>query len=222
MMDLSQSTLAELASSLPAAARVFRRHALDFCCRGGRTLAEACAARALDPSAVAAEIERESAAATEPSERWAERPLEELVNHILDRFHEPLRPELARLVELARKVERVHGDKPSCPRGLADHLAATADDLEAHLMKEEQVLFPLILRGGGRSAGMPIRIMTLEHEGHGDALRRTRELTGDLVPPPEACASWKALYLGLEQLEADLFEHIHLENNVLFPRALRA
>jgi regulator of cell morphogenesis and NO signaling len=88
--------------------------------------------------------------------------------------------------------------------------------------KEEQVLFPLLLGGAGDRVRVPIHVMMLEHEDHGESLACTRRLTGNLVPPPEACATWKALYLGLEQLESDLFEHIHLENNVLFPRALHA
>ncbi|MEW6271874.1 MAG: hemerythrin domain-containing protein [Thermodesulfobacteriota bacterium] len=114
----------------------------------------------------------------------------------------------------------MHGAKPSCPRGLAAHLATMSEEVEGHLAKEEQVLFPLIVAGVGERARMPMHVMMLEHEDHGESLRRTRELTANLVPPPEACTSWRALYLGLEQLEAELFEHIHLENNVLFPRVL--
>lgn len=214
-------TLADLATTIPAASRVFRRHGLDFCCHGRQTLAEACAARGLDPRAVAAEISEEASAAGADDVRWDLRPTTELVDHILERYHQPLRGEIARLQEMAAKVERVHAEKPSCPRGLADHLARMADEIEQHLAKEEQVLFPMILvTGGDARARMPVHVLMREHEDHGEALRRTRELTANLVPPPEACATWRALYLGLEQLEADLFEHIHLENNVLFPRIL--
>lgn len=224
-MSLSQNlTLADLATTVPAASRVFQRHHLDFCCRGRRTLSDACAASALDPAAIIAEIESEDppAAADGVSVRWDLRPVEDLVAHILARYHLPLRPEIARLVDMARKVERVHAEKPACPRGLTEHLEAVAVDLESHLAKEEQVLFPLVLAGRGAGARMPVRVLMLEHEDHGASLRRTRELAHDLVPPPEACATWRALYLGLENLERELFEHIHLENNVLFPRVLAA
>ena len=123
---------------------------------------------------------------------------------------------------MAEKVERVHAKKPTCPRGLARHLERMLDAVEEHLAKEEQILFPLIRGGHGPKAQMPIRMMLQEHDDHGAALARTRALTNDLVPPMEACATWKALYLGLGELERDLHTHIHLENHVLFPRALRA
>jgi len=152
---------------------------------------------------------------------WSERPLTELIDFILERFHAPLRSDLPALVELAKKVEDVHAGKPSCPRGIAQHLAHVLVEVEIHLAKEERILFPLIRAGRGPTALMPIKVMMQEHEDHGVNLRRTRALTGDLAAPPEACASWRSLYQGLAQLEADLMEHIHLENNVLFPRALR-
>jgi regulator of cell morphogenesis and NO signaling len=223
MTTTESLTLADLATTIPAASRVFRRHALDFCCRGRRTLAEACAARSLDPDLVAAEIALEAARSQDEADgaRWDLRPTAALVEHILARYHVPLRGELARLLEMAVKVERVHADKAACPHGLAAHLTTVSEEVERHLSKEEQILFPMILRsGGGGYARMPVHVLMLEHEDHGEALRRTRGLTADLVAPPEACATWRALYLGLEQLEADLFAHIHLENNVLFPRVL--
>lgn len=142
------------------------------------------------------------------------------MEHILETYHAPLRPELARLQQMAARVEKVHGDKPECPRGLAAHLLDIVEEVESHLAKEEQILFPMILAGQGRAAFGPVTVMSREHDDHADNLRKTRELTGDLVPPSCACTTWRALYLGLEQLEVDLMEHIHLENNILFPRAL--
>jgi len=213
-------TLAEIAVSQPAATQVFMRHGLDFCCHGQRSLADACAERGIDPEVVLDEL---GAARTEAPRGglWSERPLTELIDFILERFHAPLRSDLPALVELAKKVEDVHAGKPSCPRGIAQHLAHVLVEVEIHLAKEERILFPLIRAGRGPTALMPIKVMMQEHEDHGVNLRRTRALTGDLAAPPEACASWRSLYQGLAQLEADLMEHIHLENNVLFPRALR-
>ena len=213
-----RDTLAELAIRMPGASRVFHRHRLDFCCGGRRSLEAACLAKGLDPESLLAELalEEQSADGTD----WGERPLPELVDHILNRYHAPLRGELAELEAMARKVERVHQQKPGCPHGLGSHLAIIRHNVEQHLAKEEQILFPMILQGRGGMASGPVTVMEHEHDEHGASLRRTRELTGDLVPPPEACTTWRALYLRLAQLERDLMDHIHLENNVLFPRAL--
>lgn len=220
MIPITQS-LGEIAAQHPAAVPILLRHRLDFCCRGGRSLAAACEQLGVDPAAVAGEIAQAEQRGASDGVAWAERPIEELVDHILARFHQPLHDELGGLVEAARKVERVHGDKASCPHGLADHLAAVHDAVEQHLAKEEQVLFPAIRAGmRGAGLGMPIQVMRGEHDVHGEDLRKIRELTSDLTPPPEACATWRGLYASLERFEADLMEHIHLENNVLFPRAL--
>lgn len=211
--------LAEFATHLPGASRVFHRHRLDFCCGGRRSLAEACAKAQLDPERVLAELKAEGAAG-EAATDWSERPLGELIDHILTRYHEPLRAELPLLFSMAAKVERVHGDKPECPRGLAEHLKNVHENLDEHMSKEEQVLFPMLRAGAGGQARMPVGVMEREHDEHALDLQRTRELTTDLVPPPPACTTWRALYLRLSELERDLMEHIHLENNVLFPRAL--
>jgi regulator of cell morphogenesis and NO signaling len=211
-------TLADLAVAVPAASRVFHRHRLDFCCHGGRPLDEACAERGLDARSVLLEIDREQAGPA--GERWDERPLPELVDHIEGHYHRRLREELPELVALARKVEARHADKASCPRGLAAHLEAVHEAVLSHLAKEEQVLFPMIRAGRGRMAGGPIHVMEAEHVDHGEDLERTRALTAGLVAPKEACSSWQALYLRLVELERELMEHIHLENNVLFRRVL--
>jgi regulator of cell morphogenesis and NO signaling len=214
-----ESTLAELAVTLPEASRVFHRSGLDYCCGGSRSLLDACAERGLDPAVILSEIARNGT--PEQSTAWSNRPLPDLISHIVSRFHDDLRRELPDLVELSEKVERKHAEKPSCPRGLADHLRAIHESVLDHLAKEEMVLFPLILAGQGIHAAGPIQAMEYEHRDHARNLEITRELTNSFTPPAEACASWQALYLRLNQLEADLMEHIHLENNVLFPRSLR-
>ncbi|HYD41511.1 MAG TPA: iron-sulfur cluster repair protein YtfE [Anaeromyxobacter sp.] len=219
MID-TNATLADLAVHHPVATRVFLRHRLDFCCGGDRPLAQACKAAAIDPNEVVKEIQAESERLGGDLEVWAERPLADLIDFIIARYHVPLRRDLPDLVALARKVEHRHADKESCPRGLGDLLEGIQAEVASHLEKEEQILFPIVKAGRGPDAGMPIRVMELEHDQHGANLRRIRELTGDLVLPREACRSWTALYDGLTRLEAELMEHIHLENNVLFPRAL--
>jgi regulator of cell morphogenesis and NO signaling len=218
-MVSTKQTLGELVTAIPAAARVFHRYGLDFCCGGKQSLEEACAAERLDPEVLIQEIE--TAAASERQElRWDQRPVEELIQHILDGYHAPLRREIPRLIHLARRVEEVHANKPDCPAGLADLLTEVRAAVESHLDKEERILFPLILSGRGQTAHMPVQVMIKEHEDHGQNLRRIRALTNNLQIPEYACASWRELYRSLAQLEMDLMDHIHLENNILFPRAL--
>jgi regulator of cell morphogenesis and NO signaling len=217
----TNETLADLAVSHPAASRVFRRHGLDFCCHGRRPLAEACSERGLAADDVVAEIAREQSQAAEMP-HWEERPIRELVRHIVDFYHLRLRAELPELISLAAKVERRHAEKASCPRGLRAHLEEVHQAVLAHLAKEEQILFPMILAGRGRHAAAAISVMESEHLDHGANLEKTRQLTADLAPPPEACPTWKALYLRLGRLESELMEHIHLENNILFPHVLGA
>jgi regulator of cell morphogenesis and NO signaling len=215
----AQSTLADLATTHAGASRVFHQHGLDFCCGGRESLGDACARRGIDPTLLVTEIELELAP---DFERWDERPLGALIDHVLERFHEPHRAELPRLIAMAAKVEQVHADKSTCPRGLAAFLEQVQDELEDHMQKEEQVLFPLLRAGRGRMASMPIHVLEDEHRDHARNLERLRALTGNYTPPDEACTTWRALYLGLAELERDLMQHIHLENNVLFPRALRS
>ncbi len=212
-------TLAQIVINTPKAAEILTRLGLDYCCHGNQTLEDACDARAIDSRDVRealARVREDDA----PAVSWPSRPASELIDFILDRYHEPLRRDLPPLVDLARKVEQVHADKPTCPRGLTDHLEQVAAAVEMHLMKEEQILFPAIRASQGASLLMPINVLMQEHEDHGENLQRTRALTADLSAPPEACTSWRHLYRQLETLESDLMQHIHLENHVLFPKAV--
>lgn len=218
MIDANQ-TLGHVATVHPASTLVFLRHRLDFCCGGGRRLGDACQTAGIDAARVISEIEAEEA--EKVADRWDDKPLPQVVDFILTRYHTPLRVDLPALIEAARRVERVHGSKPTCPHGLAALLQQLTTELEQHMGKEEQVLFPAISAGKvGGAIHMPIRVMMQEHDDHGAHLVRLRHLTSDFVPPEGACATWRALYTGLAKLEAELMEHIHLENNVLFPRAL--
>jgi regulator of cell morphogenesis and NO signaling len=219
-MHTTDTTLAELATAHPAAARVFLNHGLDFCCKGRRSLTDACAEKGLDPAGILAEIEDTPGSGDLTA--WSSRPVPELIEHILTRYHAPLRRDLPVFVAMAEKVEARHADKASVPVGLARHLRAMHAAVLDHLAKEEMILFPAILSGRGAMCGGPIQVMEAEHTDHGENLARMRALAGDLVPPTEACTTWRALYTGLAALERDLMEHIHLENNVLFPRVLMA
>lgn len=218
-MSTTTVTLADLATTRPGATRVFLKHGLDFCCGGRRPLEEACVEKGLDPGTILGEIEREDAKGGDLA-RWAGRPLAELLDFIEGHYHARHRADLPEVIALAEKVEQVHAEKATCPRGLAALLRAAHAGVLDHLAKEEQILFPMIRAGHGSRAGGPIHVMEAEHDDHGKNLARIRELTADLTAPPEACATWRALYLRLGRLSDELMEHIHLENNVLFPRAL--
>ena len=203
----------EIAAALPGATAVFRKHKLDFCCGGGVPLAEAAAARGADLPALAAEL-----AALAPDAAALPQDTDGLIALIETRYHATHRRELSELIRLARRVEAVHGDKPEAPRGLADLLETMEAELEDHMQKEEQVLFPLMRQGGHPMIVHPIAMMRHEHEGHAEHLRALEALTGGGVPPAAACNTWRALYAGTRKLTDDVMEHMHLENNVLFPR----
>jgi regulator of cell morphogenesis and NO signaling len=220
-MSLLTTPIGELAAAQPSATRVFLRYRLDFCCGGRRTLAEACERADLNPAEIVAEIEKE-ANRSDSSPRWESRSPSELADHIEAHYHAGLRRDLPPLIEAARKVERVHAGKPGVPAGLADLLAELSSELESHMGKEEKILFPLLRRGArGEAVYMPVRVMEGEHDAHRDQLVKLRELTDDLRLPAHACATWTALFRGLAALEAELMQHIHLENNILFARATR-
>ncbi|MCP3963997.1 MAG: iron-sulfur cluster repair di-iron protein [bacterium] len=216
-----ESTVGQIAAEHPLATRTFGRHGIDFCCGGGRSIREACEAKGLDTESILEEIAGELAAPDADLERWDEAPLNDLIDHILAAYHRPLGEELPRLEQMARKVHRVHGERqPELLPELLSTYLGLKEELQLHMMKEEQILFPMIRQGQGPSAEGPISVMESEHESAGDALKRLRELTDGYQVPGEACNTWRALWHGLAALEVAMHEHIHLENNILFPRAL--
>jgi len=146
--------------------------------------------------------------------QWHNATSQDLVEHIYLRFHQRHREQLPELKQLAMRVEEVHGDHAEAPNGLAEHLNNMLQELESHMMKEEQILFPMLSRGVYPSG--PISVMEEEHVQHEAELERINELTNNLTLPEGACGTWTALYSGLKELQDDLYEHIHLENNVLF------
>lgn len=216
-MDYANQPLSEIAISLPMASEIFRKNRLDFCCGGKQTLKEACEKRNLNLDHI---LEMLKGLSPNTSIKIQDRPLSEITEFIISRYHDDLRNRFPELIQLSQKVERVHQDHTACPRGLSSLLENFYQEMLMHMMKEEQVLFPLIDSGRGSMAMMPVKVMTAEHEAHGRELEEVHRLTSDFTPPVDACANWKTLYKGLEKLEEELMEHIHLENNILFPSAL--
>lgn len=213
--DFASRTLADIAVALPGATALFRAEKLDFCCGGKVSLAEAMAARQKDPGELTARLEA-LAASAHPSEEPED--VDGMIDHILTRYHETHRREVPELIRMARRVEAVHRDNPNVPAGLADLLEHIGEELESHMQKEEQILFPLMRSGGHPMIGAPISVMLAEHDDHGENLRKLEAITSDFTPPDDACTTWRALYAGARKLTDDVMEHIHRENNKLFPR----
>lgn len=226
-------TVREIAVEMPAATRLFEKLGIDYCCGGERPLAEACASMGIEVDQVVASLEQIGAAKEAGTRDWRAASLNELITHINDTHHVFTREEMDRIEPLLAKVARVYGERrPELPRVEAVFLELKRE-LLLHMMKEEQVLFPYVrqleLAGDNKSARPavcfgtvqnPVRMMMTEHDAAGDMLRQLRELSHDFTPPADACVSYQTLYQALEGLEQDLHQHIHLENNILFPRAI--
>src|SRR5688500_15417170 len=225
-------TVRELALEVPNATRVFERLKIDYCCGGGRNIAEACHAVGV-PLDELSRLLDEAGAGREEARDFTAGPLSDLVRHILDTHHVYTREESARIQALLEKVCTKHGENHPHLAGLRELFLKLDADLQPHMFKEEQVLFPYILRlEAAAAAGAPapfapfgtvnnpVRMMMFEHDTAGDLLREIRESASDFRAPEDACMSFRALYGALEAFERDLHQHIHLENNVLFPRAV--
>ena len=230
--DLAAARIADLAREHPGTIRVFQRHRIDFCCGGKRSVTEAADRAAIELDGLLAEL-RVALAADNGEGRLGALPasLAGLAALIVGRYHVALRGELPRLVLMADRVEKVHGaEMPAVLPPLASAVRALAAELEAHMGEEEASVFPAIVRlERAVAAGETPREADLaqliaaredEHVVAGELLAQLRELSAGFAPPEWACNTFRGLYHGLAELERDLHEHIHLENNVLFPRAL--
>jgi regulator of cell morphogenesis and NO signaling len=225
-----EMTVAAIATGAPATIRVFQQHRIDFCCGGKIPLAQACEAHGVDVDAILAELR--TAEAPRPETSWNEASLTALVQHIQTRYHEPLRAELPRLSAMLDKVVDRHGDRlPGQLSLLQSTFRRLKDELLAHMQKEDAVLFPVIVAlesgqpapvsAAGAWIDSPIAAMVADHDDAGAALALMRDITEGYAPPDWACPTFRGLFYGLAQLETDMHLHVHLENNVLFPRAAR-
>lgn len=215
------TTLADLVTRHPDLARELEHRSLDYCCGGQRTLAEACAVRGLDVEETAVALAA-AAEVTREAPDWATFGPVELVDHLEATHHAYLHDELPRLTLLTAKVVGVHGDRHPELIEVQRVYGELRDDLEPHLAKEERLLFPMIRdqERHGATPADPIRQMRHEHDLVGELLAELRVAAGGYVAPDDACESYRALYAGLEQLEADTHLHVHKENNLLFPAVL--
>jgi regulator of cell morphogenesis and NO signaling len=235
MSVTAEKTVREWVVEKPAVARVFEKLGIDYCCGGGKSLEEACRAVNLSVGEVLNSLEtaEQSAQAAQGDRDWRNEPLADLISHIKDTHHTYTREEIARLGPLFDKVCSVHGEKHRELLQLRQIFVVLAQELTMHMMKEEHVLFPYIERMEEAviekapivpppfgSVQNPVRMMEHEHDSAGNALRAMREVSNGYVAPADACVSYQTLFTALVGFEADLHQHIHLENNILFPRAV--
>ena len=234
MLTTTEKTVREIAVEDPSSLRVFESLGIDYCCGGNRSLSEACGRAGVSPEQVEELLhEARRRQETTPSDRWEEKPLGELIHHIVDAHHALVRSETPRLQGLAHRVASKHGEAHPEVAEIERLFGEIAEELASHMMKEERILFPYIaafeeaqLRGAARpgacfgSVRQPIANMIHEHDSAGALLSQIRSLSHRYAPPEDACMSFVALYRGLEEFEQDLHRHIHLENNILFPRAV--
>jgi len=235
MSTTAEKTVRELALENPAATRVFEKLGIDYCCGGSKSLEEACRTVNLPMDEVldSLEMAEQSARASHQDCNWQAEPLADLIGHIKNKHHKYTCEEIARLGPLFDKVCSVHGKShPELPR-IRETFRGLAQELTTHMMKEEMVLFPYIVRMEEAviakepvlpppfgSVQNPVSMMEHEHDSAGNALRAMRQASVGYTAPGDACISFQTLYKALADFEADLHQHIHLENNILFPRAI--
>jgi regulator of cell morphogenesis and NO signaling len=226
-------TVREIAIQQPTSIRVFEKFGIDYCCGGRKPLAETCEAGNLPIENVLAELEAAATTSAPETVDWSKASLADLSKHVVSLHHEYVKKELPRLALLAQKVVARHGDTKAELPAIQKTLEQLSDELLQHLAKEEAVLFPYIVRleiavadGSSKpkscfgTVSNPIAMMTQEHDAAGALMAGIRSLSHDFLLPEEACPTFHAFYDGLKEFEQDLHQHIHLENNILFPRAI--
>ena len=234
MNSIATKTVRDLAVEIPGATRVFENLGIDYCCGGDRTLDHACDAAGVTVEYVTTSLEQVNGSHPnfeEPSFLTA--TLAELIDHIVEKHHVFTKTEIARLRKLIDKVYGVHGQNHPELAEIRELFEALSAELEPHMMKEERVLFPYTveLENAARNklsppnppfgtVANPVRRMMREHEDAGALLRQMRRFSGNYTIPQDACISYQTLYQALDAFEKDLHKHIHLENNILFPRAV--
>jgi regulator of cell morphogenesis and NO signaling len=232
MTALTQ-TVREIALEQPHSIRVFERFGIDYCCGGRKPLSEACAANHISADDVLAALDSAASTAATLTGDWTKASLRQLIEHIVATHHTYVKSELPRLAMLAQKVVNRHGDTQAHLPAIQKALAQLDDELIHHLAKEENILFPYIaaLEASQASGSAlpdacfgtvtnPIAMMTSEHEAAGTLLAEIQNLSSNFITPVGACPTYHALYDGLKEFQQDLHQHIHLENNILFPRAV--
>ena len=231
--NIKQTAVGQIVADEFATAKVFRRYGIDFCCHGSTPLAEACAQAGIDVDTVIGELSKgaQTNGGGIPFASW---PLDLLIDYVLKIHHRGIREKGPGLLSLIRKVREAHGTNHPELYEIDELMRFSLEDLENHLQKEENVLFPYLYElfeaareGRGispmhcGSIANPIRVMTQEHENEGERYLYIQRLTHDFQVPEDACASYRLMLEELAEFMNALFEHIHIENNILFPRFIK-
>ena len=233
MSDMQTSTIKEIVTNDYRTAAVFEKYSLDFCCGGGKTIEQACREKSVNPTTIFDELKNTLSDPSGDESRFMAMGIDELIDHIVHTHHGYVRNALPPLLTHTQKVATVHGERHPEVIEIARRFAAVAQDLQNHMMKEERILFPYIKTlvqakkmnvpaeppqfGSARN---PIRMMEAEHQSAGNEMYEIRSLSASYTPPADACTTFKVSYLELKQFELDLHNHVHLENNILFPKAV--
>jgi regulator of cell morphogenesis and NO signaling len=230
----SETTVRELALENPNATRVFEKLGIDYCCGGGMSLEEACNVARRPVNEVLAALAETAQQTTLMEPDWSSAPMAELIEHIVETHHRYTREEITRLQALLEKVCSVHGKNHPELRAIQATFRELSQELMMHMMKEEMVLFPYLVRMEVAvvqkepvlsppfgSVQNPVHMMMGEHDAAGEALRAMREASHGYAVPDDGCISYRTLFQAMQAFETDLHQHIHLENNVLFPRAVK-
>ncbi len=224
--NYADRSIAEIVSEDISKAGVFKKYGLDFCCGGGRTVADACAKKGIDLQVLIRDLESQKSATAARPVRFNSWPMHLLVDYILEVHHSYVRENLPILRQFAAKVAKVHAHADPELKRIQQLVEEMAADLEMHMRKEEEILFPLIKKLSRQHEAEaetlhmilhgPVPVMEHEHERVGEIIKEIRSLSNDFRAPAHACNTYRALYFKLEEFEDDLFQHIHLENNILF------
>jgi regulator of cell morphogenesis and NO signaling len=233
MSITAETSVGEIARENPSSVRVFETLGVDYCCGGRQTLKSVCADQNLDFDELLARLQAAAESVSPELRDWSAASLADVIEEILDRHHVYVRAESARLEAMITKVASRHPENQTYGAVL-QHFAELKAELSTHMLKEEQVLFPYLKqmessvnRGAGVPAAFfgtvqrPVQAMMLEHDGAGDLMKQIRQLTNGYTPAESACPTTRAMLAGMEEFERDLHRHIHLENNILFPRAVK-
>ena len=228
MANYTEATVGQLVTERPRRSKVFENYGIDYCCGGKKPLQEACNEKQIDLGEVIKDLEKIDRQPRDSSEvDWTQKSMTELADHIEVTHHAYLREALPRISALSEKVARAHAPRHPEVVDVKQTFEGLRQELESHMMKEEQILFPMLRQLDQASAAPsfhcgsvrnPISVMEHEHDTAGNALARLHELTRGYTPPDDACGTFRAMLDALAELETDLHEHIHKENEILFPR----
>ena len=227
-----EDSIGELVAKDLRKAEVFKKFNIDFCCGGKKTLSQVCNDKQINIKDIESEFEKLDSTSESVSQNYNEWSLDFLVDFIINTHHKYVKNSLPILLEYTAKVAKVHGKEHLEVVAIYDLFKEASDELNLHIMKEETILFPYIKQlvneknsvNEGCSFGTvknPIRMMEHEHDVVGNIFKTIRELSNDYTPPEDACTTYKLSYKKLEEFENDLHQHIHLENNILFPKSIK-